>query len=493
MEICKMSDTPGPGEYQPDPAEPSDPAVPSGPVDPTGQAGPASPAGPSGWADPSGWAEPSAPGTPFGQQAGFGQGTPYGQPWAPAASYPQPADDAAPVIMSFGPALPQNRLTVFFRIFMVIPAVFVVGIIGIAAYFVGIVSWWAALFLGRLPNWAFEFQSGFLRWAARVQAYTYLLTDRYPPFTLEDADYPVRVFTRPTSLSRLAVLFRVILIIPAYLLAIISGFGLALLSIGAWVAALFTGQVPDSLHQALAAFIRYYTRFLGYWLLVTPEYPGGLYGDKVAAAPATEWTTPAAADAAAPDATAPDAGSGDTAPIAATTAAPATAGPWQLILSGSARNLVTVGLVLGVIGLGGDVAVDAVVIGHAGNTVNRAVADQTVTDDYNKLGTVITSFQTKTQDCQQNISCVTALDGQVAKAFQTFGTGLAGAGVPSDFSADAATLTADNTKVVGDFNQLATAQSAGQYTNIATGLNLQGDLTAWQSAFDKLHGELGRP
>jgi Domain of unknown function (DUF4389) len=487
-----MSDTPGPGEYQPEPAEPSDPAVPSDTAPAPGYQAETPPAGgEAGQGDPSGQADPSGPDTPFGQQAGFGQatpygqqagfgqGTPYGQPWTAAQAYPQPADDSAQVIMSFGPALPQNRLTVFFRIFMVIPALFVVGIVGIAAYVVGIIGWWAALFLGRLPNWAFEFESGFLRWASRVQAYTYLLTDRYPPFALEDADYPVRLFTRPTSLNRLAVLFRVILIIPAYLLAIISGFGLGLLSIGAWAAALFTGKVPDSLHQALAAFIRYYTRFLGYWLLVTPEYPAGLYGDRIAASPATDWT-PAA-----------DAPAGDTAPI--TSPAPVTAGPWQLILSGSARNLVTVGLVLGVIGLGGDVAVDAIVVGHAGNTVNRAVADQTVTDDYNKLGTVITSFQTKTENCQQNISCVTALDTQVAKAFQTFGHGLAGAGVPSDFSADVASLTADNTKVAGDFNQLATAQSAGQYTSIATGLNLQGDLTAWQSAFDKLHGELDRP
>jgi hypothetical protein len=449
-----MSDTPGPGEYQPGPAEPS------------------------GQADPPGWASPSAQSTPFGEQAAYGQGTPYGEQWTPTASFPQPTDDAAPVIMSFAPAMKQNRLTVFFRLIMAIPATFVVGVIGIAAYFVGIIGWWAALFMGTLPPWAFEFQSGFLRWSARVQAYTYLLTDVYPPFSLEDADYPVRLFTRQTRLNRLAVLFRVILIIPAYLLALISGFGLVILGFVAWLTALFAGKLPDSLHEALAAFIRYYTRFTGYWLLVTPEYPGGLYGDKIAAAPAAEWT-------------APDAASGDTAPI--TGAGPASAGPWQLVLSGTARNLVTVGLVLGVIGVAGDAVVTATLLGHAVSTGNRVIANQNVTDDYNKLGTVITSFQTKTEACQQNISCITALDTQVAKAFQTFGTGLAGAGVPSAFSADAATLTADNTKVAGDFNQLAGAQSASQYTSIATGLDLQSDLTAWQSAFNKLHGELNKP
>jgi hypothetical protein len=32
---------------------------------------------------------------------------------------------------------------------------------------------------------------------ARVYAYTFLLTDVYPPFSLADADYPVRVAAMP--------------------------------------------------------------------------------------------------------------------------------------------------------------------------------------------------------------------------------------------------------------------------------------------------------
>ena len=58
---------------------------------------------------------------------------------------------------------------------------------------VAIIGWFGALFTGRLPVFAADFLAGYLRWLTRVFAYTILLTDVYPPFTLEDAEYPVRV------------------------------------------------------------------------------------------------------------------------------------------------------------------------------------------------------------------------------------------------------------------------------------------------------------
>ena len=468
-----MSETPDQGDFQPG----QQPPPPPGGHDQFGGFGPPDPYG---------------QGAGFGQQAAFGQGTPYGEPWGASAPADLGAvDSPAPVLVSFAAAQPQNRLTVFFRLLMAIPAVIVVGIVGIAAEVVAFIGWWAALFMGRLPRWAFEFLSGYLRWVVRVQAYTFLLTEKYPPFGLDDDPYyPVRLVTRPTTLNRVAVFFRVILAIPAYVLSAIASFGLAILGFFAWLITIFTGQVPDSLHQAFTALLRYYVRFFGYILLVTPEYPAGLYGDKVAM---TAGTTPGWPG---------DGTASDTAPITGFDAGPAGAtsptetsptAPWPLALSSSARTLVTVGLVVGVLGVAGDVAFAAQGLGNGVGTVNRALADETVTNDYNKLGTVLSSFQAKTAACQQNLACVTALDGQVSRAFQTFGTGLAGAGVPSDFAGDSTALAAENTKVQSDFKQLATAQSTGQYTSIATSLGLQSDLTAWQQDFNKLHGELDKP
>ena len=47
----------------------------------------------------------------------------------------------------------------------------------------------------------------------------------------------------------------------------------------AWLVTLFAGRMPASLHLAYVAVLRFLTRYTGYWYMLTPAYPGGLYGD----------------------------------------------------------------------------------------------------------------------------------------------------------------------------------------------------------------------
>ena len=78
----------------------------------------------------------------------------------------------------------RNRLTVAFRLILVIPQVIVLAALGIALFFVGVIAFFAVLFTGRWPAGLREFALGVGRWWLRVQAYLVLLTDEYPPFTL---------------------------------------------------------------------------------------------------------------------------------------------------------------------------------------------------------------------------------------------------------------------------------------------------------------------
>ena len=123
------------------------------------------------------------------------------------------------ILMAFAGPAPQRRVTVLFRLLLAIPHFIVLYVLTIVAEFAAIIGWFAALFTGRLPAGLAGFLTGWLRWFVRVYAYMWLLTDRYPPFAMGDDDYPVRVSAAPGRLNRLAVLFRIILAIPAWLLA----------------------------------------------------------------------------------------------------------------------------------------------------------------------------------------------------------------------------------------------------------------------------------
>jgi hypothetical protein len=78
-----------------------------------------------------------------------------------------------------------SRLTTFFRFLLIIPQSIVIYFLGIVAGVVIFISWWAILFIGRYPKGLFEFVSGYLRWSTRVTGYSYFLTDKYPPFSMD--------------------------------------------------------------------------------------------------------------------------------------------------------------------------------------------------------------------------------------------------------------------------------------------------------------------
>jgi hypothetical protein len=79
----------------------------------------------------------------------------------------------------------RNRLTTFFRLILVIPHVIVLGVLGLVAWVVGIIAFFAVLFTAKWPEGLRTFILGYLRWSLRVNAYAFLLTDEYPPFSLD--------------------------------------------------------------------------------------------------------------------------------------------------------------------------------------------------------------------------------------------------------------------------------------------------------------------
>ena len=78
----------------------------------------------------------------------------------------------------------RNRLTTFFRYFLLIPHYVVLYFIGIAVALVFTVAWFAVIILGRWPEGMRDFVLGYLRWSTRLNGYAFLLVDEYPPFSM---------------------------------------------------------------------------------------------------------------------------------------------------------------------------------------------------------------------------------------------------------------------------------------------------------------------
>jgi hypothetical protein len=100
--------------------------------------------------------------------------------------YPPFGDADYPVAIEL-PALvnPRDRLSVGLRPITAIPHVIIVWLLGAAWGVTTLVAWLAILVTGRYPKALYEFGIGVLRWTTRVEAYLLLLTDEYPPFTLD--------------------------------------------------------------------------------------------------------------------------------------------------------------------------------------------------------------------------------------------------------------------------------------------------------------------
>jgi hypothetical protein len=79
----------------------------------------------------------------------------------------------------------RNRVTVGFRLILVIPQLIVLAVLAIAAFVVVVIGFFAVLFTGRWPDGLRGFVLNVVRWFVRVDAYLFLLTDLYPPFAFD--------------------------------------------------------------------------------------------------------------------------------------------------------------------------------------------------------------------------------------------------------------------------------------------------------------------
>jgi hypothetical protein len=409
-------------------------------------------------------------------------------------------------LVAAGP-VKQRRLTVAFRLILVIPHLFLLFFINLAGFVVAFLGWWGALFTGRLPAFAVSYLSGLARWNARVYGYLYLLTDAYPPFTLDDdLAYPVVIaIPEQGRLNRFAVFFRFVLMLWGYIVVnVVTGGVNTIMVFIAWLITLITGKLPAPLHLAFTAVLRYQTRYYCYLSLLTPTYPWKLFGDEPgASAP----VTPAPVDSAwgAPPAYGATPSYGAASGYGAQASGYGTPGgygsppapqpvSWPLVLPPAAKNLLIVFIALGLITDVGSQYASLRFRHWITNSVDsRALAISDWNGADNTLNANMNRWQTSVQACDQNLSCVTAADGQAASSMSAFASQVKAIAMPSNAASAATQLAAEATKVAQDFTALSQATTVAQYQSVVTSTGLSQGLTRVQTGINNVAGALDNP
>jgi hypothetical protein len=184
--------------------------------------------------------------------------------------------------------LRRNRLTVFFRLFMALPHLIWLSLWGIAAYFAVIGSWFVTLFAGQTPKGLHDFIAQYMRYWTHVNGYLYLLADPFPGF-LGDRPYPQDArIAPPAPQNRWVTGFRLILAIPALIVAWLLSYFQLILAVFSWFVALVAGSLPLGLRNLGSWCLRFVLQTQSYVALLTDRYPS--FDTQVRVEPTTSAT-----------------------------------------------------------------------------------------------------------------------------------------------------------------------------------------------------------
>jgi len=184
----------------------------------------------------------------------------------------------------------RNRLTTFFRLFMVIPILVILALLNpesmleresdwefFCAYggFIFLPLVLMILFRRKYPQWWFDWNLAMVRFSTRVTAYFALLRDEYPSTDEEQAVHLQIVYPdAQQDLNRWLPLVKWFLAIPHYIVLFFLYIVALVVIILAWFSIVFTGRYPREWFDLIVGVERWSLRVAAYaFLLITDEYP----------------------------------------------------------------------------------------------------------------------------------------------------------------------------------------------------------------------------
>jgi hypothetical protein len=170
--------------------------------------------------------------------------------------------------------LRRSRLTVFFRLLLVLPHLVWLYFWSWAFFAAIVFNWFATLFAGRSEPDVHSFTSRWVRYATHIYAYLLLVANPWPRFSGRPGTYPVDLeLDPPERQNRLVTFFRILLVVPAYVFAVVLGTVAQVLALVGWFVCLVLGRMPKGMRDLIAYCLRYQAQMYAYLFLLTSRYP----------------------------------------------------------------------------------------------------------------------------------------------------------------------------------------------------------------------------
>lgn len=167
----------------------------------------------------------------------------------------------------------RDRLTVLFRLIMVLPIAILSALVTAAVQNLSLAIALMLLFRNRYPRVWFDWYLYINQFTNRVNAYAMLLVDEYPS-TTDQQRVTTAAQLEEGSLSRWLPLVKWLLAIPHYIVLALLFMVLGVVLLVAWFIILITGRFPRGMFDFVVGIFRWGWRVNAYVaLLSTDRYP----------------------------------------------------------------------------------------------------------------------------------------------------------------------------------------------------------------------------
>jgi len=168
----------------------------------------------------------------------------------------------------------------FVKGLLAIPHLILVYALGSLAWAAAYIGYWIVAFTGRLPDGLQTFMSWYLRWYTRIVGWYTGVTDVYPPFEPEPADYlpdvdPPRNEAPSKGWAVAGIFFPVkaLAALPHLILLAFLWFAVA---VGSWIGFIvvaFTGRLPIPFQDLYMGTMQWTVRLASWLYGLTDRYP----------------------------------------------------------------------------------------------------------------------------------------------------------------------------------------------------------------------------